>query len=1486
MKKKNVVGVKIALIILITLVGILIINKERVNILEKNKQIIEKTTEVKEQLLTKKTNINTSKILGSVNEKGTGESIEDIEVILYKEENETKEKIEVTYTDKDGNYEFEEVATGTYKVEIDSDEYNLLNENEIEVTNDTLEEINMELEAKEEFKAEIKKYIKEIKINNNGKESIYTYDKENKVNIPIKNLKNLTGEVTYEFEVTNVKNKEGYVKVIKDTIPEGLAFDQDKNKDWKEKDGKLYTSQLSKTLIKSGETKKVVLILDIKNTDEAKSYLNKVSITGEVYHKLIYINLGEVYIEKEVLDGDIEEEETSPKREGYVFTGWYKDETLNEKFDFTEPITEDTKIYAGYKKEINVKYVIGEEIYKEEKIEEKNKTKKPDPDPVKEGYVFKGWYADKELTEEYDFDKELIEDTIIYGKFEENIFTSKVIYNIKKEDKWEVIDEIEIKRGNYAENKIGPEKQNEEINQRIISYQFEKWYKNEELTEEYDFNVPVTEDEINLYGKYVEIESCKTRENAKIPTKEEITQNVESNYNEVVYTEVENQVDEDGNEYIISNGFKFRYYDDTKMSLQIVDYINTNVPDEIKIPDSINGIPVVSIFRGFDDKKLKNVKISKTLKYIEGSSFSNSTIENIDFSYAIGLIEIKDNSFNGVTIEKLDLSNSINLLSIGENVFSNSNIYTFNFSNTLSLTTIGSNSFKGAEISNLNFGYSINLSNIKEAFMDSKLNIGLLDMTNLYSLENLTGDEFNRAGAIRKVVLSSSIKTIGNNSFANSNIEEVDFECANNLVDLGFTSFSYNNIKSVKLIGLNNISNIGSHTFAYNSLEEVVLKDLPSLYELNVWHSTDSGEDGFNLIIDNVPISEIENFISLRNASDASISKVELENLENLEVIGDSEFRNTGVKEVNFINLPKLTTIGNGSFAQNNITTSLIFDEKNVPSLKKIESNAFLWNNINKIVLKNLGNLEYIGPRAFETVDQIIDEVNLENLSNLTTIDDRAFYGYNNSKLEIADLPLLESIGEYAFRSSSNLKEIIFRNLPSLDATKTFGIGNIIGSNINHLEKIEFDNLLKLQHLLDPFISNEIVEGRKKVDKLIIRNCENIILDGTNSANHYGIEELLLENLPNVESIGGFSNNNIENLDLSKLTNLKVIKSGAFNNSNIKNLNLSGLNLEEIGSGSFTDNSLESIDLSNTNINKISAGMFSNNKNLKNINFNNSSIITIESGAFTDMSISELDLGSVKNLTTLGSGSFYGNPLKKIRLPESLTSIGGNALYSKEEIECVEILGDNTRFNDIWTTIGLPDTLSPGACVISSNTSESLSLSNVLGNIFKVTDNNIEEVKKYNIILYKMDDSALIDDEKTYKLQKLIETDYKDINLLEDYENIGRYKVDETANDLIKSFKNKIYINDIEEGVYRLINTQDNNETLTFIIESNSVLTGNIKLNNDNSTNKIMSESEAEFLTSIQTGYFKSKILLILVLLIFGIYILFKMNKIKNFNNS
>ena len=152
---------------------------------------------------------------------------------------------------------------------------------------------------------------------------------------------------------------------------------------------------------------------------------------------------------------------------------------------------------------------------------------------------------------------------------------------------------------------------------------------------------------------------------------------------------------------------------------------------------------------------------------------------------------------------------------------------------------------------------------------------------------------------------------------------------------------------------------------------------------------------------------------------------------------------------------------------------------------------------------------------------------------------------------------------------------------------------------------------------------------------------------------------------------------------------------------------------------------------------------------------------------------------------------------------------------------------------------------------------------------------NIEGIKK-NIIIYEMDDGSAISSESTYKLYK----DNEEVMLEEDA--IGIYSVG-NSNDEIRSANNKIYINELPKGKYKLIG--DNNKEVKFEIDESGKVIGNVK-ENTKETRKLVSTAVAELIIMIQTGIEKVNYIMIILTLLVTISSLLYIVKKTNVKES
>lgn len=108
------------------------------------------------------------------------------------------------------------------------------------------------------------------------------------------------------------------------------------------------------------------------------------------------------------------------------------------------------------------------------KIIDGENVNRPD-DPVRKGYIFKGWYADKELTQEFDFDKPIEANINVYAKWEEIIEYEITFDPNNGEATWTE----KVREGEKVKEPAKPTK----LNHTFIAWQFDG--------KDYDFNTSV-----------------------------------------------------------------------------------------------------------------------------------------------------------------------------------------------------------------------------------------------------------------------------------------------------------------------------------------------------------------------------------------------------------------------------------------------------------------------------------------------------------------------------------------------------------------------------------------------------------------------------------------------------------------------------------------------------------------------------------------------------------------------------------------------------------------------------------------------------------------------------------------------------------------------------------------------------------------------------------------------------------------------------------
>ena len=132
-----------------------------------------------------------------------------------------------------------------------------------------------------------------------------------------------------------------------------------------------------------------------------------------------------------------------PTVEGFTFDGWYTDD--NTEFDFTQPITSDTKVYAKWTaKDYKVSFITEHGDAPASQNVKYNGTATNPGELKAEGYTFDDWYTDATYTTKFDFTKPITGDTKVYAKWEKNASVLPDTYALNVSGAFVYVDGVDV----------------------------------------------------------------------------------------------------------------------------------------------------------------------------------------------------------------------------------------------------------------------------------------------------------------------------------------------------------------------------------------------------------------------------------------------------------------------------------------------------------------------------------------------------------------------------------------------------------------------------------------------------------------------------------------------------------------------------------------------------------------------------------------------------------------------------------------------------------------------------------------------------------------------------------------------------------------------------------------------------------------------------------------------------------------------------------
>ncbi|MBQ9900263.1 MAG: InlB B-repeat-containing protein [Acholeplasmatales bacterium] len=255
------------------------------------------------------------------------------------------------------------------------------------------------------------------------------------------------------------------------------------------------------------------------------NYDTEQTVTGDPALKVAYTvtfvsNGGTAVNSVQVNDGEKLVEPTAPTKAEdanytYTFAGWYKDDALQNAFDFdTEVIKSAITLYAKWNQNekliVPVTYVVsfntnGGNDVASQTVESGGKVTRPtDPTKAEDAnytYAFAGWYADQALQTEFDFNAEIISTTTIYAKWTQTPKQApqpdKFLVSFNTNGGTDVAP-VEVEEGAKLEAPSAPTKSATAAE----SYTFAGWYKDESLQQEFNFDTDTITEAITLYAKW------------------------------------------------------------------------------------------------------------------------------------------------------------------------------------------------------------------------------------------------------------------------------------------------------------------------------------------------------------------------------------------------------------------------------------------------------------------------------------------------------------------------------------------------------------------------------------------------------------------------------------------------------------------------------------------------------------------------------------------------------------------------------------------------------------------------------------------------------------------------------------------------------------------------------------------------------------------------------------------------------------------------
>ena len=214
-----------------------------------------------------------------------------------------------------------------------------------------------------------------------------------------------------------------------------------------------------------------------------------------------------------------------------------------------------------------------------------------------------------------------------------------------------------------------------------------------------------------------------------------------------------------------------------------------------------------------------------------------------------------------------------------------------------------------------------------------------------------------------------------------------------------------------------------------NMLHDVLLSSLPSMRSIgaSAFNNCTSLRSAF---LADLPL--LESIDERAFVGCVNLSSVDLSSLPSFRTIGKNAFwKCKSLQSISFADLPLLESIGNGAFGECLHLSSAVLSFRCQSPIRSIGKYAFYKCELQFVDFAQLPLLESIGEFAFADCVNL-SSVDFSNLLALRTVGEHAFWKCRSlQSISFVNLPLLDGIGDGAFARCARLSSVDFSSLPS-----------------------------------------------------------------------------------------------------------------------------------------------------------------------------------------------------------------------------------------------------------------------------------------------------------------------------------------------------------------------------------------------------------------------------------------------------------------------